>query len=307
MVFTVNKFAISQLNNQEFCGFMLNLQKQIASTTSAAIGIEEAVNTAFNDSMRKLVDQVYTAASSTLTIEMRVADTKRSVIYRRLRHKLGVVNMAEEGSSLLKLTDRVNNDLLGKYGTRVAQMPMQEKTAVLQGFLYDLHSCLDDDETEVLGIEGDITRLEQANNAFVAAYQERVNQRAADETEKTARLRAELTDLYQNIVFTLQYLANSTVEANAEKTEACQQFVKQLNVLLNEVRSRYLARKNRGNEVTDDEGASGNDDAPSADGETPSGNDGGTNTGGGTPSGNGGSGSGNGGSTPSGGGNVTEF
>ena len=122
----------------------------------------------------------------------------------------------------------------------------------------------------------------------------------ATDNEKTARLRAELTDLYQNIVFTLQYLANSTVEANAEKTEACQQFVKQLNVLLNEVRSRYLARKNRGNEVTDDEGASGNDDAPSADGETPSGNDGDTNTGGG-------SGSGNGGSTPSGGGNVTEF
>ena len=308
MLHSINLFSFTKLNNQEFAGLMINSQRLISTATASALGIEPAVNTAFNDRLRELNDQVYAPAASAVTATMQAADAKRSTIFRRIRLKLQTVEYAEVGSSLLKVADKVRTELLSKYTGRIATMPYQEKTAVLQGLLFDLHDKLDDDDVELLGLEGDITRLEQANNAFVEAYQDRVNERAEAETEKTVRLRTELTELFATICYTLQFMANSTDEANSQKAEACQQLMRQLNVVLAETRARYLQRRKLQNGSDDassdtDEGDNGLTDGGS--GNTTGGSgDGGT--GGGSTGNTGGTSGGSIGNT-GGNGNVTEF
>lgn len=304
MLHSINLFSFTKLNNQEFAGLMINSQRLISTATASALGIEPAVNTAFNDRLRELNDQVYAPAASAVTATMQAADAKRSTIFRRIRLKLQTVEYAEVGSSLLKVADKVRTELLSKYTGRIASMPYQEKTAVLQGLLFDLHDKLDDDDVELLGLEGDITRLEQANNAFVEAYQDRVNERAEAETEKTVRLRQELTELFATICYTLQFMANSTAEANSQKAEACQQLMRQLNVVLAETRARYLQRRKLQN-GSDDSGSEG-DEGDNGLGDGGSGNTTGGSGDGGNTGGTGGTSSGSTGNT-GGNGNVTEF
>ena len=306
MIHSINLYSFTKFNNQEFAGLMINGQRLISTQTASALGIEAEVNTAFNDRLRELNDQVYSPAASAVTAAMRAADDKRCTIFKRMRLKLQTIEYLEEGSSLLKIVDKVRTELLSKYTGKVPTMPYQEKTAVLQGFLFDLHDKLEDDDVELLGIEGDITRLEQANNAFIEAYQDRVNERAEAETEKTLRLRQELTELFTTICFTTQYLANSVVEGNREKAEASQQFIKLLNVVLAEARTRYLQRRKRQGETGSDEEPSDNPQGGTTDAGNGSANGGGTSTDAGNGSTNGGNTSGSGGNSSANGGNTSD-
>ena len=249
-MYIVNSFSISRLNNAEITGLLINIQKLISQSTAVALGIDAAMNTAYNDALRLLVDQVYNTQGSQYTAAMQDADRKRDLIYKRIRLKLQAVEVAEDGSALLKIADKVQTNLLQRYGAGVPQKPYQEETAILQGFLFDLHDKLDDDDVELLGIEGDITRLEQANNAFIEAYQLRAAEKAESETARTLKLRAELCDLYQKICITLQFYANGT----DDKAAACQEFIKNLNVILAEAKKRLDQRTGKAPVGEDEEG-----------------------------------------------------
>lgn len=249
-MYLINSFSISRLNNAEITGLLINIQKLISQSTSAAIGIEDEVNTAYNNALRLLVDQVYTNQGSQHTAAMQAADQKRDLIYKRIRLKLQAVEVAEEGSTLQKIADKVQTQLLARYGSGVPQKPYQEETAILQGFLFDLHDKLDDDDVELLGIEGDITRLEQANNAFIEAYQLRAAEKAENESARTQKLRSELCDLYAQICITLQFYANGS----GEKAAACQEFIKNLNVIVADAKKRLDQRTGKTPAGEDEEG-----------------------------------------------------
>ena len=291
-MYIVNSFSISRLNNAEITGLLINIQKLISQSTATALGIETTVNTAYNDALRLLVDQVYTTQGSQHTAAMQEADKKRDLIYKRIRLKLQAVEVAEEGSQIQKIADKVQTMLLARYGSGVPQKPYQEETAILQGFLFDLHDKLDDDDVELLNIEGDITRLEQANNAFIEAYQQRAAEKAEGETARTLKLRSELCDLYAQICITLQFYANGS----GEKAAACQEFIKNLNVIVADAKKRLDQRTGKtpvnedeeGGEASEGEGQGGNGGDSTDKEPEPQPN---PNTGGGT----------------SGNGNVTEF
>ncbi len=199
------------------------------------------MNTAYNDALRLLVDQVYNTQTSPHTAAMQEADKKRGLIYKRIRLKLQAVEVAEDGSQLQKIADKVQNVFLQRYGASVPQKPYQEETAILQGFLFDLHDKLEDDDLELLGIEGDITRLEQANNAFIEAYQLRAAEKAESETVRTLKLRTELVELYTQICIVLQFYANGS----DEKATTCQDFIKNLNVIVADAKKRLDQRLNK--------------------------------------------------------------
>ena len=259
-MFTINTFSISKLNNAEFTGFMINLQKAITTNDPTKLGLVEVLPN-FGSTLQKLIDQVYTTSGSEFTAAMLNADDKRDQTYKRIRLRLQMVEVAEDSAAIKAVKDVVKTHLLAKYTSKVPQLPYQEESAILQGFIFDLNDKLGDDGIAALGITEDLQALEDANNEFIAAYNSRATERAEGDTGLTLKLRQEMYALYQQICFITQYLANSTETANAEKATACQTFIGVLNVLLADAKKRYNQRINNGSDDEEGEGGEGHTDS----------------------------------------------
>ena len=291
---TVFSFSIARLNNTEFTGLMLNLQRLMLDNDRESLGIPAKIFVDYNKLLQSLVDQVYNAGQNQLTALLREADDKRGRLYKKVRTKLTIAEFAEAGSSLLECRDVIMNDLLSKYTARVPQMAMQEKSAVLSGFVYDLRHKLTESQIEDLAIEDDIVRLETANNEFMEAYSARVIDKVNSADNKTAKLRQQLGDLYQHICIVLQYNANSVEADDKEMAELCQSTIAQLNVILAEAKQRLDARQRKNGESSEDAepgaggdggGSNGDGTGGSNDGNGAGGSNGGSNTQGGGTSG----------------------
>ena len=288
-MFTINPFSISKLNNAEYTGLMINIQKAITTNDPSKLGLVEVLPN-FGTTLQKLIDQVYTTSRSEFTAAMLNADDKRDQIYKRIRLRLQLVELADDDAPLSALRDTVKTHLLAKYGSSIPQLAYQEETAIVKGFLYDLGQKLTEDDMDTLGISADYAALEQANNAFITAYNSRSAARAEGDRGVTLKLRGEMIDLYQRICFSTQYLANSTLEENATKAAACQTFVGVVNVLLEDAKRRYNQRIANGADAEEGEGEGHTDSTDSTDsggsngGSTNSGDSGSTNQGGSNPS-----------------------
>ena len=260
-MFTINPFSISKLNNAEYTGLMINVQKAITTNDPTKLGLVEVLPN-FGTTLQKLIDQVYTTTGSEYTAAMLETDLKRDQTYKRIRLRLQMVEVAEDSAAIKAVKDVVKTHLLAKYTSKVPQLPYQEESAILQGFIFDLNDKLGDDGIAALGITEDLQALEDANNAFIAAYNQRATERAEGDTGLTVKLRQEMYALYQQVCFIVQYLANSTETANAEKATACQAFIAVLNVLLADAKKRYNQRTNNG---TGEEGEGGEGHTDSSD------------------------------------------
>ena len=295
-MFTINSFSISKLNNAEVTGFYINLQKAITTNDPTKLGLIEVLPN-FGTTLQKLIDQVYTTTGSEYTAAMLETDLKRDQTYKRIRLRLQMVEVAEDSAAIKAVKDVVKTHLLSKYTSKVPQLPYQEESAILQGFIFDLNDKLGDDGIAALGITEDLQALEDANNEFIAAYNSRATERAEGDTGLTLKLRQEMYALYQQICFITQYLANSTETANAEKATACQAFIGVLNVLLADAKKRYNQRISNGSgDEGEGEGGNTNPDDSSDTIPDDEGGEGGSGSGSGTDN----SGSGNSGSTDSG-------
>jgi hypothetical protein len=275
-MFTINTFSISKLNNAEFTGFMINLQKAITTNDPTKLGLIEVLPN-FGTTLQKLIDQVYTTTGSEYTAAMLETDLKRDQTYKRIRLRLQMVEVAEDSAAIKAVKDVVKTHLLAKYTSKVPQLPYQEESAILQGFIFDLNDKLGDDGNAALGITEDLQALEDANNEFIAAYNSRATERAEGDTGLTLKLRQEMYALYQQICFITQYLANSTETANAEKATACQTFIGVLNVLLADAKRRYNQRINNGSGDEEGEGGEGHTDSSDSTDDSGSGNGSGSN------------------------------
>ena len=250
-MYSLSTFAISRLSNAEFVGFCLNLSKAITESTSAALGIETDTMTSYTDVLKKLTDQTYTTASSTFTLAMQEADTKRCEIFRRLRLRLEMVLYSSDNSALQACRETVETCLLDKYQPSVVRMAVQSKSGVLAGFVYDIQTKLSEDDVDALGIESDISALTAANNEFMAAYNSRSAERATTEGDVTKRLRAQMVELWRVIKGTVEFYANSNLADNATKATACQSFIGVVNVLLNDAKTRLMQRTAKSQDASD--------------------------------------------------------
>ncbi len=253
-MYTINSFAISKLNNAEITAFYINLQKAINNFEAVNLGLS-AVTPLYDATLTKLINQVYSTTGSEYTAAMKAADSKRDQIYKRIRLRLQMVDVAEENEGLNACKDTVKAHLLSQYGAIIPQLPYQEESAILKGFLVDLRSKLDSDAITALGIGSDIAALESANNEFIELYASRAAEKAEGDTGLTLKIRAEMYQYYQQICFTTQYIANSTEETLVEKAPVCQDFIGVLNVLLDDAKRRYNQRMAGIVENTDDGGS----------------------------------------------------
>ena len=303
-MFTINTFSISKLNNADVTGFYINVQKAITTGDPTKLGLAEVLPN-FTSTLQKLIDQVYTTTGSEFTASMLEADLKRDQTYKRIRLRLQMVEVAEDSAAIKAVKDVVKAHLLSKYTSKVPQLPYQEESAILRGFIFDLNDKLGDDGIAALGIADDMTALEDANNAFIAAYNSRATERAEGDTGLTLKLRQEMYALYQQVCFITQYLANTTETANAEKATACQAFIGVLNVLLADAKKRYNQRISNGSGDEEGEGEGGGT-IDGSDQDTGNEGSGGSSEGGGANNGSGnGSSSGSGSDAGDGGGGGT--
>lgn len=286
-------FSISRLNNPEVTAFYINVQKAITSSDASKLGVT-GILPAYGAKLQELIDRVYVSQGSEFTAAMKASDDRRCLIFRRIRLRLQMVEVAEQNAALLAIQDVVRTHLLTKYVANVTSKAYQERTSILQGFILDLNEKLGDSGIETLGLVDDIMALEEANNAFITAYAQRTAEKAEGNMGVTVRLREEMYDIYLQVICIVQYLANSTDEANAEKATACQTFIAHVNVLLSDAKKRLDQRLSGG----DAEGGSNTGDEGGSNGDGDGANNGSTENNGGTGAGDGGSngGSGNGGS-----------
>ena len=287
-MFSINSnFSISRLNNAEITAFYINVQKAITTNDPSKLGVI-GILTAFGSKLQELIDRVYVSQGSEFTAAMKAADDRRCLIFRRIRLRLQMVEVAEQNEALLAIQDVVRTHLLSKYVATVTSKAYQERTSILQGFLLDLNEKLGDSGISTLGLAEDITALEDANNEFIAAYAQRTAEKAEGNMGVTLRLRDEMYDIYLQMIYTVQYLANSTDEANAEKATACQAFIAHVNVLLSDAKKRLEQRLSNG-DTEEGEGGSNAGDEGGQDGGSNGGgsgaNDGSTENNGGTSSG----------------------
>ena len=287
-MFSINSnFSISRLNNAEITAFYINLQKAITTNDPTKLGVV-GILPAFGSKLQELIDRVYVSQGSEFTAAMKAADDRRCLIFRRIRLRLQMVEVAEQNEALLAIQDVVRTHLLSKYVATVTSKAYQERTSILQGFLLDLNEKLGDSGIATLGLAEDITALEDANNEFIAAYAQRTAEKAEGNMGVTLRLRDEMYDIYLQMIYTVQYLANSTDEANAEKATACQAFIAHVNVLLSDAKKRLEQRLSNG-DTEEGEGGSNAGDEGGQDGGSNGGgsgaNDGSTENNGGTSSG----------------------
>ena len=289
-MFTINSFSLTKLNNAEFVGYCVNLSNLIERAEASKLGLEEALVTEMTSLQQKLIDQVYSTPGSQYTAEMKAADLKRDKIYKRIQLKLQIICEAEEGSQMLQFKDRLEASILSKYTYAVMTMAQQAESAVLQGFIHDMRAFFSEDDLDDMSLSTDLTNLESANQEFIAAYANRTDERAAGDTGLTLKLRAQMQDIITQLCFTVQYLANSTLEANATKATACQTFIASVNVILADAKKRWNQRTG-GVDVSDND-----DNTPTGGNES---NSQGSNTSDNNTPGNGSntSGSGNGGNT----------
>ena len=254
-MFSINSnFSISRLNNAEITAFYINVQKAITTNDPTKLGVV-GILPAFGSKLQELIDRVYVSQGSEFTAAMKAADDRRCLIFRRIRLRLQMVEVAEQNEALLAIQDVVRTHLLSKYVATVTSKAYQERTSILQGFILDLNEKLGDSGIATLGLAEDITALEDANNEFIAAYAQRTAEKAEGNMGVTLRLRDEMYDIYLQMIYTVQYLANSTDEANAEKATACQAFIAHVNVLLSDAKKR-LEQRLSGGDTEEGEGGS---------------------------------------------------
>ena len=301
-MFSINSnFSISRLNNPEITAFFMNVQKAVTLSDIEKLGVG-SVMPAYNTKLQELIDRVYVSQGSEFTAAMKAADDRRCLIFRRIRLRLQMVEVAEQNEQLLAIQDVVRTHLLTKYVANVTSKAYQERSSILQGFLYDLEEKLGDSGVQTLGLADDMASLEEANNTFIAAYAARTAEKAEGNMGVTSRLRDEMYDLYLQVIYIVQYLANSTDTANAEKAAACQAFIAHVNVLLSDAKKRLEQRLSGG----DTESGDGTGSEEGGNGGSSTGDQGGSNGDGdganhGSTENNGGTGTGDGGGSNSGG------
>lgn len=274
-MYSINQFSLQRLSNAEFVAMMINLSNLIEYCEASKLGFDTGMMTSFVSLKNKLSDQVKVSSSSAITLEMESANQKRINLFKRLIYRLKGVELNEGNALYERLAPLVNLHLLKPYGLSVTRMPIQEITTLIAGFVYDAQSKFTEDDLDDLDITTDVTNLESANQEFIAAYTRRSNERA-ETSGQTQVLRQQMYELYLSMCYQVQYLANSTLEANATKAAACQPFIGALNSMLADAKKRYTQRMNALHQSTEGgtEGngsetpAGGNDPAPAEGGDS---------------------------------------
>ncbi len=260
-ILIISTLALTSLKNAEHVQYHANVRNLISNTGLEAIGLNNLVMETYTAAIDKEQDVVNRSMASPYTLEMEEADKKRDLIFRRVRLKLQLCELEEEGSQRNQMAPIVKKNLLNKYPGSVVSLPYQEETANISGLVMDCRTLLTEEQLDALQIQEDLTALETANTLFNQMYQERVSEKAAGNTMPSDKLRAATDEAYSLLLLQINQIANDPTPANKTQVDACREMVGKINVIINDARIRLNQRTNNNSaseEVDEGNGAAAN-------------------------------------------------
>ena len=207
-----------------------------------AIGLEQTVYAAFAQAISEEQDIVNKASGSVYTQEMQIADAERCNVYRRIMRKLTVCEFEAADSVQHMAWPVIERNLVVPYGLSVVQLPLQEKSAVITGFIMDARNQLTSEQLQKVGITSDLGQLESANTKFVSMFQERISEKSSQVAGYNSICRANTDAAWKHVYTLLNALANSTDESKKSQTACAVDVVNKINTLTEETRQRLTYR-----------------------------------------------------------------
>ena len=249
-ILTIRTIDLARLKNAEHVQLHTNVRNVINTAGAETIGLAQTDFMPYLQGIAQEQDIVNKAMGSPYTLEMQAADQERDTVYKRVHRKLELCEIENTDSVAYKATPVVKKHLLGKYASTVSSLAYQEETATITGFVQDCRTLLTSAQVKGIGIDDDLDELEAVNQKFNQMYQERVAEKAAGDTQLSAKLRAVTDEAYQRLCLILNALANNIDTAKAEQTELCRDTVSKINVVIRDAKNR-LAQRLGGSLVSD--------------------------------------------------------
>lgn len=120
-----------------------------------------------------------------------------------------------------------------------ARLPVSQKTVNLQGLLTDLRKEDNAANITKLRLDTYLTELETANNSYISITTRRLQSRAANQREKTSKIRERLNEMYETLALLVQ---SHNIVSPTEETKS---YVNNLNQLITETITAYNHRSKR--------------------------------------------------------------
>jgi len=237
----ISSLSFSQLKNAEHVSFFSNVAVAIEKVGVAAVGLTTDKMQAYKALVDNEQDIVNHSTASIYTPEMKAADEERDRLFRLIRLKLQAVTLADKDSDVVQYATVVDKYLLAKYGIDIVNMPYQEESALIAGFIMDVKARFNEDEMDAMGITSTLENLEAANNSFASQYNQRITEKSGSTTEATKRIRKETEEAFNIIGLHLEFKANT--ESATEIGKACTSLIAVVNEIIKDVKRVISVRK----------------------------------------------------------------
>ena len=257
---TINPITLERLKNAEHVQFHTNIRTIVEKILSETIGLDAVVMTNYTAAIAAEQDIVNMTTGSSYTPQMQENDTKRDIIFKRVRRKLELCELEDTASVAYKARNIVQKQLLAKYPNSVTTLPYQEETAVITGFVQDCRAFLTAEQLEGIRIDADLDDLLAINQKFSEMYQGRVDEKAANDTKLSLKLRAVTDEAYGILTIFINAQANDPTPANAAKAAAATDAIQKINVVIRDAKARLEQRKGGNTDAEENENKNEDED-----------------------------------------------
>lgn len=252
---TILTLALSNMKNAEHVQYHTNVCDILKKVTAEKIGLNVLVLNNYATAIETEQDIVNMASGSSYTEQMKEMDQLRDIIYKRVHRKLELCEYEHQNSDAYKARNIVKKQILSKYPTTVADLPYQEETATISGFVQDCRSALSMEQLESIRIDADLDDLLAVNKNFSEKYQSRVDEKAAIDLQLSQKLRAATDQVYSLLLMNLGALANDPDPEKEEKVQTARETIQKINVLIRDAKTRMEQRRNGLSESASDSGS----------------------------------------------------
>lgn len=225
--------GLGKLNNAEYTNLMTRTQNSIISFTPEVLGIEVSDFKNFQDNLALMNDLLVQSQTSDQTAQLEAFDKERDdiLVYLlaaiRTAKSSPISSQRDAGTSLYNLTKPY-------FGTQA--LPNQQETAKITALYTDLTKDTPKAQIATLGLTDVLLSLNEANQRYATHIDQRTQEKATAQLEKTKNIRTLMDNQYDNMM-TLVF-----VKSVATPTPNSDSFIKEQNALIAEINALYKQR-----------------------------------------------------------------
>ncbi|MDR2811449.1 MAG: DUF6261 family protein [Tannerellaceae bacterium] len=188
----VYRFSLTSLHNEEWFDLHLKYTTTVDAFGAGAIGLDKLMDS-YLPVFHKADNLLQVIRKSPITPEMDAADKKRDNVFRGFAAVVkGSLKQPNEEKSKAAL--RVF-DVLNGYRKSILNSTLSEESGALYNLLQDLHGAHAADVT-LLGFSDWTAALAQAEQEYLALYNERIDESASKPKEVIRPIRVQLDTIY---------------------------------------------------------------------------------------------------------------